>query len=126
MSDDKPVPETLQSIADKIGALGASMNAQFAQIDKRFAQIDTRFAQIDTRFAQIDTRFAQIDTRFDELKAQLRTEIESVRGDVKLVAEALAGQQARNEQNDADHRAFTARLDAYGGRILALEKKSSA
>ena len=64
MSDEQPVPETLEKIAASIRDLRGSMDAQFTGIDKRF----------------------------DELEAQLRTEIESVRDDVRLVAEGVATQ----------------------------------
>jgi predicted transcriptional regulator len=94
MSDEKPVPATLESIAQQIRG--------------------------------IDKRFDGIDKRFDELKAQLRTEIESVRGDVRLVAEAVAAQNTRNERNDAEHEAFAKRLDSHDLRILALEPKTPA
>ena len=74
MSDEKPVPETLATIAEKIIAVGKSVDerfarvdARFAQIDARFAQVDARFAQLDARFARVDARFADIDTRFDEV-----------------------------------------------------------
>ena len=57
MSDENPVPETLETIAESLRDLRTSM-----------------------------------DSRFDDVKSQLRTEIESVRGDVRLVAEGLAAQ----------------------------------
>jgi len=119
MSDEKPVPDTLESIASQIRELSTSING-------RFAQVDGRSEQIDGRFAQIDTRFDQIDTRFDELKAQLRTEIEAVRGDIRLVAEAQAAQHAHNAQNEAEHRAFLKRIENHEVRVLALEGKQSS
>src|SRR5262249_36157896 len=72
MSDEKPVPDTLESIASQIRELSTSIDGRFAQVDGRSEQIDGRFAQIDTRFDQIDTRFDQIDTRFDQIDARLR------------------------------------------------------
>ena len=101
MSDETPV-ETLSSIAQQIRVL--------AQSFRDFTQ-------------SVDQRFDGIDNRFEELKAQLRTEIESVRGDVRLVAEGLVAQYALNQQNQAEHAAFTERLSAHAARILVLEQK---
>ncbi len=95
MSDEKPVPETLETIAEKISALGRS----------------------------IDARFAQVDMRFDELKAQLRTEIEAVDARVQLVYEAVTSQQTKGAANDADHATFNRRLDNHDVRLLALERQ---
>src|SRR5690349_18952192 len=102
MSDDKPVPETLETIAEKIGALGKS---------------------IEARFEQVDRRFEQVDTRFDELKAQLRTEIETVDARVKLVYEVVVAQTAKNTTIDAEHATLHRRLDNHDVRILALERR---
>jgi hypothetical protein len=115
MSDEKRVPATLESIAQSV-----------AEILGRFDGVDQRLDGIDRWLDGIDRRLDGVDTRLDELKAQLRTEIESVRDDVKLVAEAVAAQNARHDKNDADHKVFTERLDAYGDRILALERRNSA
>ncbi|HEY3886414.1 MAG TPA: hypothetical protein VGL62_14475 [Vicinamibacterales bacterium] len=71
MGNEKPLPETLETIADRIAALGASVDARFAQVDARFGQVDARFAQVDARFAQVDARLATIDSRFDEVTEAL-------------------------------------------------------
>ena len=98
MSDEKPVPETLQTIGEKIAALGK-------------------------RFDAVDQRFDAVDQRFDEVKAQLRTEIESVRGDVRIVAEGVAAQTALLTRMNANHRRLTKRVENHDLRILALEPK---
>ena len=89
MSDEKPVPETLESIAASIRDLRQTM-----------------------------------DSRFDDVKAQLRTEIESVRGDVRIVAEAVAAQTVILQRHERTHETFTKRFDSHDTRILALERKS--
>ncbi len=99
MSDEKPMAETLETIAQQIRDLAKSIQEEFLK------------------------RFDGVDARFDELKAQLRTEIESVRGDVRLVAEGLAAQHALNQQNQAEHEAFTERMNTHDARILALQQK---
>ena len=105
MADEQPVPETLESIAASIRELRTS---------------------IDARFTGVDAKFVGIDARFDEVKAQLRTEIESVRGDVRLVAEGLAAQTILLQRMDKNHQRLEERVDTHDVRILALEPKKSA
>jgi hypothetical protein len=88
ISDETPVPESLETIAASIRDLRTSM-----------------------------------DLRSDELKSQLRTEIESVRGDVKLVAEAVAAQTMELRRHARTHKTFKKRIDGHDTRILALEHK---
>jgi hypothetical protein len=116
MADEIPVPETLQTIGEKIAALGKS-------IDERFVAVDKRFDAVDQRFDAVDQRFDAVDKRFDEVKAQLRTEIESVRGDVKLVAEGFATQTGILKRMDSDRERLERRVENHDGRILALERK---
>src|SRR5688572_1440361 len=94
MSDEKPVPETLETIAASIRELRQSMDSQFGAVDKRF----------------------------DEVKAQLRTEIEAVRGDVRIVAEGLAAQTALLTRMDTDRERLAGRVENHDLRILALER----
>jgi chaperonin cofactor prefoldin len=101
MSDEKPVPETLETIAASIRELRTSM---------------------DSRFIEVAAEFGKVDSRFEELKAQLRTEIESVRGDVRLVAEAFGSQAMVNERNETAHTEFKKRLDHHDTRIAALDR----
>jgi len=116
---DEPVSETLETIAASIRELRTS-------IESRFGDVDNRFDKIDGRFANVDTRLDKIDGRFDEMKAQLRTEIESVRGDVRLVAEGLAAQTVLLQRLDNNHRRLEERVDKHDLRILALEPKRPA
>jgi len=110
MSDETPVPETLETIAASIRDLRTSM--------------DERFTKVDERFGKVDQQFAKIDTRFDELRSQLRTDIEAVRGDIRLVAEATATQHKRDRRNDADHKRFKTQLEDHDVRLLTLERKT--
>jgi len=143
MSDEQPVPETLESIGQQIRDLTTltksfvarfdgndkrldAVDARFDAVDARFDAVDARFDAVDTRFDAVDTRFDAVDTRFDELKAQLRTEIESVRDVVRIVAEALAAQATRDQQHTAEHARFTVRLDEHERRIAVVEKKTGS
>jgi chromosome segregation ATPase len=151
MSDEKPLPETLETIAAKIDALSTSIDARFAQVDGRFAQVDGRFAQVDARFAQVDARFAQIDGRFaqvdasfakvddrfaqvdarfdelkDHVKTELRVEIEAVNANVNRVYDAVIAQREKNEANVAEHDTFGKRFENHEVRILAVEHRKRA
>jgi hypothetical protein len=86
MSDEKPVPETLRTIAVTIDALSKSVDARFAQVDTRFAQVDARFAQVDARFekleSQIDRRFAAVDEAFVEQRKYTEFAFDTLRSEM--------------------------------------------
>ena len=147
MADEQPVPETLESIAASIRELRTSMESRFGQVDDRFGEVDKRFdtiergfgavdkrfdtierrfGAVDKRFDTIDRRFGEGDKHFNEMKAQLRTEIESVRGDVRLVAVAVAGQTVLLQRLERDHQRLEGRVDRHDLRLLALEPKQPA
>ena len=107
MSDEKPVPETLESIAASIRDMRLSVGSQFADVR-----------------SQLDDLRTSMDSRFDDVKAQLRTEIESVRGDVRIVAEAVAAQTVILQRHERTHETFTKRFDSHDTRILVLERKN--
>src|SRR5207247_11366246 len=78
------------------------------------------------RFDQVDARVAWIDVRFDELKAQLRAEIETVDGRVKLVYDGVIAQRADNQANAAAHQESAKRLDDHDLRLVAIERRASS
>jgi archaellum component FlaC len=130
---EKPVPETLETIAAKIDALSKSNDDRFGTIDQRFDTIDQRFDTIDQRFGtidqrlgKIDQRFGKIDQRVDELKAQLGVKIEAVESKVDKVYDEVIAMRAETKRNAKEHKAFTKRLDNHDPRILALEKPGPA
>jgi septal ring factor EnvC (AmiA/AmiB activator) len=131
--EDIPVPETLETIAEKITALGNSVDQQFAKVDQQFAKVDQQFAKVDQQFAKVDERFAKVDERFatvdkklDETKAQLGVKIEAVDRKVMLVFDAVISLRELADTNTKDHQRFTERLDKHDVRILALEPSKSA
>jgi len=101
MSDEKPVPETLESIAAKIDALSNSMDAQFVKVD------------------------ARIRKEIAEAKAQLGVKIEAVDEKVKLVYDEVIAQRKQHKQNDREHATFEKRLGDHDTRILALEREKT-
>ena len=93
MADEKPMPETLETIADKIVALGKS----------------------------IDERFAKVDQQFAETRAQVGVKIEAVDEKVTRVYDAVIAVEGHKQSNDKAHVRFNKRLDDHDVRILALE-----
>ena len=96
------MPETLATIAEKITALGKSVDERFAQVDERFAQVDARFADIDTRFDEVAEAFVEqrkyTEFAFATLRAEVMGEMKGGFGrlDRKLdrVLDVLAGTRA--------------------------------
>ena len=126
---DNPVPETLETIAAKIDALGRSMAERFGSVDQRFDGVDQRLAGMDKRFVGIDERLTTADGRFRsidqllvEMKAQLGVKIEAVETKVTQVYDEVIAMRAETKRNAAEHTTFTKRLDNHDIRILALEK----
>lgn len=66
------MPETLETIAEKISALGASADARFDAADKRFDAVDKEFVSVSQAFAEQReyTEFA-----FAKLKEELSAEM---------------------------------------------------
>jgi hypothetical protein len=108
---EKPVPETLESIAARIEAL-----------NQRFDAVDQRFDGVDQRFAGIDQRFTTVDQQMAEMKAHLGIKIEAVDAKVATVYDAVIAMREEAKRNATEHRTFTKRLDDHDVRILALEK----
>jgi hypothetical protein len=72
MADENTVPETLETIAEKITALSASVDKRFGEVDQRFGEVDKRFDGVSEAFVEQRkyTEFA-----FDRLRTELRREM---------------------------------------------------
>ena len=143
------MPETLDTLAEKVVALTTAVDRRFDAVDKRFDAVDKRFDAVDERFAAVDGRFDAadkrfdaadkrfdavdkrfdvadkridaVDDRFDELKAELRTQIEAVDAKVALVLEKVDDLIKRDVRHSVAHARFDQRLDNHELRLLALE-----
>ena len=76
-----------------------------AYLDRRFQEVNERFEAIDRRFEQVDQRFGQIDHRIEGVEASVRRSevgVESLRGELRLVAEAVMGVQENREAARAE------------------------
>ena len=71
MPDEKPMPDTIETVAQKVTALAKSIDARFVQVDARFEQVDARFGQVDARFGQVDARFTALNTSIDKRFAEV-------------------------------------------------------
>lgn len=91
---EKPVPETLETIAAKIDALSTSN----------------------------DERFAKVDQQFAETRAQLGVKIEAVETKVVQVYDEVIAMREKGKRNATEHKTFRKRLENHDVRILALEK----
>ena len=108
--------ETLETIAAKIDALGAS-------VDRRFEASGETVASIATK---IDALSASTDRRFEEWGAQLGVKIEAVETKVTQVYDEVIAMREESKRNATEHKTFTKRLDNHDVRILAIEKPGPA
>jgi hypothetical protein len=123
MSDEKPVPETLETIAASIRDLRTAMDSRFAEarlvVTSEISQLGT---DIDGVRSQLTADIAALRIDIAGVRSQLRADIESVRGDVRLVAEAFGSQAAVNQRHENAQKESAKRLDDHNTRILALER----
>jgi len=88
--------DRLTDIERSIAALKAVVEQGFnsvrTEMDRRFTDVDRRFTDVDRRFAAMEV---QMDRRFDETQSQLKTLVEDVRDDVRIVLEGHVALEAR-------------------------------
>ena len=75
---------------------------RFGEVDRRFDEVRQQFADVDHSFGDVDRRFVQVD---GELRRHFRVLIESVRHEIRIVAEMVAA-------NTESIMALRVRLDA--------------
>jgi hypothetical protein len=121
MGDEKPVPETLETLAQRIAALPTRADLERFAAKADLAGFATK-ADLERFATKADLERFATKADLAELKSQLRTDIEAVRGDVKLVYDVVIAQDARNKANDKEHKAVEERLNDHDLRILRLEK----
>jgi hypothetical protein len=113
---EKPMPETLETIAAKIDALSKSNDERLARIDQQFAETRGDLG------ARIEALSKSIDRRFEESGAHLGVKIEAVETKVTQVYDEVLAMREKSKRNATEHKTFTNRLDNHDVRILALEK----
>lgn len=89
------------------------IDRRFQGIDEQFRELnermDRRFDEVDRRFEQMDRRFEQVDRRFEKVEESIRhtfIELEGLRGDIRQVAEGVAGvnEQLESFKKDTNRR----------------------
>jgi len=72
MSDENHVPATLETIAEKVTALSASIDARFTDLN---TSIDARFTVVDRRFHDVTEALVEqrqyTEFAFEKLRAEL-------------------------------------------------------
>jgi chromosome segregation ATPase len=85
----------------QISALREEMAQRFDQVNQRVDQVNQRVEQVNQRVERIDQRSEQTDQRVERLEATSRQTlilVESLRGDVHLIAEGFVGNSDRLER----------------------------
>jgi len=77
---------------DRFRDIERSITALKAVVEQGFNSVRT---EMDRRFTEVDRRFTEVDRRFDETQSQLKTLIEDVRDDVRIVLEGHVALEAR-------------------------------
>jgi archaellum component FlaC len=78
-----------------------AVDRRFEGVDQRRDAVDRTFEAVDHRLDKADQRFDAVDQRFDELKRHFDVVGESLRGDIRLVAEGLVGADERSAREFA-------------------------
>lgn len=75
MSDEKAVPETLETIAKKITAMSKSIDGRFADVNTRFDSVDKTFDSVDKRFDEVTDALVEqrksTEFAFQKLRAEM-------------------------------------------------------
>jgi hypothetical protein len=122
MSDEQPMPETLETLAQRIAALPTKADLAGFATKSDLERFATK-ADLERFATKADLERFATKADLADLKSQLQTEIEALRDDVKRVYDVVIAQDVRNAANDNEHAHFRTALDAHEIRILALEKK---
>ena len=86
------------------------------------AYVDVRFETLSAQFTGLDRRFealgVHVETRFVDLRCHFDVMAESLRGDIRSLAELMA---ISNERSDRQITEQAGRIDGLEGRVLGLE-----
>ena len=82
MSEDATTRPTIETVLERINALGERM-------DRRFTAVETTLEQMDRRFTTVETTLEQMDTRLDRTQAlvhEMRADFREFRAQFKAPA----------------------------------------
>jgi chromosome segregation ATPase len=110
---ERSMDRRFKSVGATIARSDQRNRRQFAKIDRRFTKIDQRFTKIDQEFAKIDQEFRrqseEMRRHFEETRQHFEVIAESLRDDLRIFADGIAGQSER--------------LDKHEVRITRLERR---
>ncbi len=125
MPDDKPVPVTLETIAQQLADFRNEFDGFRSEVGGFRNEFDDLRSEVGGFRKEFDDFRKEADVRFDQvstsIKSELRVEIEAVREDVKRVYDAGVAQQAINKSFLRHQARLEKRVDRHDLRILALE-----
>ena len=82
MSEDATTRPTIETVLERINALGERMTEGFAAVVTRLNKMDGRLSQMDERLEQMDTRLDRTQAIVHEMRADFR----EIRGRFKEMA----------------------------------------
>ena len=72
MSEDATTKPTIETVLERINALGERMDEGFIAVHTRLNQMDERFDRMDERLEQMDTRLDRTQAMVHEMRADFR------------------------------------------------------
>ena len=72
MSEDATTRPTIETVLERINALGDRMNEGFAAVHTRLNQMDERLEQMDTRLDRTQAMVHEMRADFREFRAQFK------------------------------------------------------
>ena len=101
---ERSMDRRFKSVSATIARSDQRNRRQFAKIGRRFTRIDRRFTRIDQRFAKIDQEFRrqseEMRRHFEETRRHFDLIAESLRDDLRIFADGIAGQSERLDKHD--------------------------
>ena len=119
---------------ESVDARLASVDARIESVDARVTSVDAHLASVDAGLASLDARFPSVDARFEailehinasasETRRHFDVVAESLRSDIRLLAEGLVALDQKTDRLQNELREEFARVDR---RFLHLEARVSS
>lgn len=79
MSNEAITKPTLETVLERINALGERMDAGFAAVEERFVQVEERFVQVEGQIERMDIRL----DRAESIALATRADVQELRSDFR-------------------------------------------
>jgi hypothetical protein len=89
---DVETTAAVESLRDEMGSLRGEVGSLREEMNERFDAVNTRFEGVGARFDKVE---ASIEDLRDELKRHTSVLFESLRDDVRILAEGVAASNAK-------------------------------